>query len=191
MEKNKGLTLISLVITIIILLILAGVSINLIIGDNGILARATNVEVTFNKSEVIEEINILATEKYLDAYNKASAAADVANLSDYYNPTKVIYFLQGKDDEGNDIEGAKKYIEPLAGHTDTDEDVRYFIIIDSLGRSINRYGKGTNGKDNTDYFYIKATRSNGQILTAKVFYKGIDPETKDEEVGDIVFEPKL
>ena len=38
--KNKGITLISLVITIIILLILAGVAINLIIGENGIFRKA-------------------------------------------------------------------------------------------------------------------------------------------------------
>ena len=40
--KNKGITLVALVITIIILLILVGVSINLIAGSNGILEKATN-----------------------------------------------------------------------------------------------------------------------------------------------------
>ena len=36
----KGITLIALVVTIIVLLILAGVAINLTIGDNGIITRA-------------------------------------------------------------------------------------------------------------------------------------------------------
>ena len=41
MLKNKrGITLIALVITIIILLILASVSLNLVLGDNGIIERA-------------------------------------------------------------------------------------------------------------------------------------------------------
>lgn len=190
MEKNQGLTMISLVITIIVLLILAGVSINLIIGDNGILTRATTVEVTFNKSEVIEEINILATEKYLEAYNKASAAGDVGNFQNYYNPTKVIYFLLGKDDDGNDVTDAKKYIEPLGGYTDTNDDTRYFIIVRSLSRSVERYGKGDNNVDNNDYFFIRATKDdNGKILTAKVIYKNL--ENNEEEIGDIVFNPNL
>ena len=37
---NKGITLIALVITIIVLLILAGVSISMLTGDNGILTQA-------------------------------------------------------------------------------------------------------------------------------------------------------
>ncbi len=38
-KERKGITLIALVITIIVLLILAGVSISMLIGDNGILTR--------------------------------------------------------------------------------------------------------------------------------------------------------
>ena len=38
--KNKGITLIALVITIIVLLILAGVTINLTLGENGIFKTA-------------------------------------------------------------------------------------------------------------------------------------------------------
>ena len=39
-RKNKGVTLISLVITIIVLLLLAGVSISILTGENGILTRS-------------------------------------------------------------------------------------------------------------------------------------------------------
>ena len=41
-KNNKGITLIALVITIIVLLILAGVSIAMLTGNNGILTQATN-----------------------------------------------------------------------------------------------------------------------------------------------------
>ncbi len=40
MEKNKGITLIALVVTIIVLIILAGVSISMLTGENGIITRA-------------------------------------------------------------------------------------------------------------------------------------------------------
>ena len=39
-EINKGITLIALIITIIVLLILAGISIATLTGDNGILSKA-------------------------------------------------------------------------------------------------------------------------------------------------------
>ena len=41
-QKNKetGITLIALVVTIIVLIILAGVSINMLVGENGIITKA-------------------------------------------------------------------------------------------------------------------------------------------------------
>ena len=43
-KRNKGITLIALVVTIIVLLILAGVSINMLTGQNGILNRASEAK---------------------------------------------------------------------------------------------------------------------------------------------------
>ena len=39
-KKNSGITLVALVVTIVVLLILAGVSINLVVGQNGLINRA-------------------------------------------------------------------------------------------------------------------------------------------------------
>ena len=39
-KEQKGITLVALVVTIIVLIILAGVSISLILGENGIIAKA-------------------------------------------------------------------------------------------------------------------------------------------------------
>lgn len=58
MVKNKyekGITLVALVITIIIMLILAGVSINAIVGENGIIGRATEAART-QKIAIYQEI---------------------------------------------------------------------------------------------------------------------------------------
>ena len=38
-SKNEGITLIALVVTIVVLLILAGVSLNLVLGNNGIITN--------------------------------------------------------------------------------------------------------------------------------------------------------
>ena len=50
-ESNKGITLIALVITIIVLLILAGVSIAMLTGQNGILTQANEAS---NKTKEAE-----------------------------------------------------------------------------------------------------------------------------------------
>ncbi len=57
-KKTKGITLIALVITIIVLLILAGVSIATLTGDNGILTKAQMAANVTNKSTAEEEIQI-------------------------------------------------------------------------------------------------------------------------------------
>ena len=58
MKNNKGITLIALVITIIVLLILAGVSIAMLTGQNGILSQATQAKDDTAKAEVVERINM-------------------------------------------------------------------------------------------------------------------------------------
>ena len=40
MKKSNGITLVALVVTIVVLLILAGVSINLVLGENGLITQA-------------------------------------------------------------------------------------------------------------------------------------------------------
>ena len=55
MQKNsKGITLIALVITIIVLLILAGVTIATLTGDNGILNQAGKAKEQTEKAEIME-----------------------------------------------------------------------------------------------------------------------------------------
>ena len=57
-KTNSGITLIALVITIIVLLILAGVTIATLTGDNGILTQATNAKTMTQISSLKEEIDM-------------------------------------------------------------------------------------------------------------------------------------
>ena len=50
-KSNFGITLIALIITIIVLLILAGITLNMVVGENGIFAKATSAK---NKTEVAQ-----------------------------------------------------------------------------------------------------------------------------------------
>ena len=57
-RNQKGITLIALVITIIVLLILAGVSIAMLTGNNGILKQANKAKVAQIEGQVKEEVNL-------------------------------------------------------------------------------------------------------------------------------------
>ena len=74
-ESNKGITLIALVITIIVLLILAGVTIATLMGDNGILTKATEAKEEQADGTVKEAIALLWNEYQLEI--KSSSNEDV------------------------------------------------------------------------------------------------------------------
>ena len=61
-EKSQGITLIALVITIIVLLILAGISIATLTGENGVLTKANTAREETERKDIIEraQIDILA-----------------------------------------------------------------------------------------------------------------------------------
>ena len=57
-RKAKGITLIALVITIIVLLILAGVSIAMLTGPNGLLTQAQEAKEATSKAEAEESVQV-------------------------------------------------------------------------------------------------------------------------------------
>ena len=69
--NQKGITLIALVITIIVLLILAGVSIAMLTGKNGILTRTNEAKVSQIEGQVREEINLAVQAAKMYAEQKA------------------------------------------------------------------------------------------------------------------------
>ncbi len=56
--NNKGITLISLVVTIIILLILVGVALKLTLGENGIFNRAQDSTERYEIAQILEKNGI-------------------------------------------------------------------------------------------------------------------------------------
>ena len=65
-KQVKGITLIALVVTIIVLLILAGIAINLTIGDNGIFKRAGTAVNTWRNAETNEQLAMGELEGWID-----------------------------------------------------------------------------------------------------------------------------
>ena len=67
-RKNaNGITLIALVITIIVLLILAGVSISMLTGQNGILTQAQNAKIATETKNAEEKVNLAVTAAMLQS----------------------------------------------------------------------------------------------------------------------------
>ena len=69
MKNKKGITLIALIITIIVLLILAGVSISMVVGENGILNRATEASKKTNEAKDEEQRQFAMAEAAMNFEN--------------------------------------------------------------------------------------------------------------------------
>ena len=73
-KQEKGITLMALVITIIVLLILAGVTIAMLTGDNGIISKAMQAKIRTEEAKETEETGLNEIENYI---NGKSAEAGV------------------------------------------------------------------------------------------------------------------
>jgi len=101
-QKNqKGITLIALVVTIIVLLILAGVTINMVLGDDGIIGQAQQAKVTQEEKEKEEKDELDKGAGNIDLYREGSLASKV-EVGDYvkYNYTEAQYDTDDTADIG-------------------------------------------------------------------------------------------
>ena len=57
-KQEKGITLIALVVTIVVLLILAGVSISLVLNNNGVISKAKDAKNSTEKGQAQDEVNL-------------------------------------------------------------------------------------------------------------------------------------
>ena len=71
-KNAKGITLVALVVTIVVLLILATVTINMALNNNGLIGRAKNATNTYKQAEANEATGMNDISAYLDnAVNEA------------------------------------------------------------------------------------------------------------------------
>ena len=72
-RKNKGITLIALVVTIIVLMILAGVAVAALMGNNGLITRSGEAKESQRGAAVLDEVKLAISEnKMIDEINKTT-----------------------------------------------------------------------------------------------------------------------
>ena len=101
MKKNmKGITLVSLVITIIVMLILAGVSISMATGNNGVLTRGQQASKRTNISSIQEDLTLAVTSVQSDYEakwamdstfaSKKAKYVTIAEMNKYLTKCKIL-----------------------------------------------------------------------------------------------------
>ena len=83
-RTNSGVTLIALIITIIVLLILAGVTIAMVVGDNGVLNQAVNSRIQTDHASIKEAMDLAYSDyqlEFVNMYLEEGNSTRVASLS--------------------------------------------------------------------------------------------------------------
>lgn len=97
MKNNKGITLIALVITIIVLLILAGITIAMLTGDNGLLTKTNDAKVTDMRATADEKVNLAIAAMNLELQRVKVTKSNYDPAVDTYETSKKIIDILASD----------------------------------------------------------------------------------------------
>ena len=194
MKNNKGITLVALVVTIVVLLILAGVSINLVLGNNGIITKAKEAAektVAAQEKEMIER-NLLEQE----LENSLATPTPKPQPTDGVKIPAGFYYVGGTKTSGivisNNVNDKDKYKNKAVVGTDLLGNQYVWIPCTTDNTSSNlqytrtEWGVEVDGDDNS-----RAIKDELTLTDASVTYSdadtanGINADVSKEIVAQI------
>lgn len=96
--SNRGITLIALIITIIVLLILAGVTLNSIFGNQNAMDKALEAKMETEKSEINEALSVavmmIRTKALIEVKDKGNYYADKETFKKVGNFEEAVYPIE-------------------------------------------------------------------------------------------------
>ena len=160
-KEMKGITLVALVVTIVVLLILAGVSINTVLGDDGIIKKAKEAAEATKRASAEEEMNRLVLEYQL--------ASKDETLESFLQEKVTEGRIDGVTDNGDGTITITKKVEgkdytitvkkPVAP-TPSVKVGAIRVVSDSTGAG-SSLGEASTRKGTTLYIMIESTISGG------------------------------
>ena len=152
-NSEKGITLIALVISIIVMLILAGVSLNAVIGDNGIITHAQNATYMQSVAVLEEYLNNYYVEHYEEMKDEESKVQKLTTMepSWFYIPA-------------NEGIGGLRYIVDAEGHA------LYLIKKSGLPEDIKNQIRGGEAGEGTYTDYVNLNDVYGVTSDLQVYY---------------------
>ena len=173
-KSNRGITLIALVVTIIVLLILAGISITMLSGDNSILKRAGDAREDSIIARENEQIKLAVNSSRI---NELGGNANTRGISKYFKAQgdKVSVYQNEDEIEIEYLDTGHIYIVKANGEivkqegNDTEEK-KVFYKIDGTTLYLSSTKKDNNYKETEDYYFnnfndVKLPEWLGEITT--------------------------
>ena len=166
-KKNKGITLISLVITIIVLLILAGVTIASLTGENGLLGRAIESRDATEKAQFIEEVRVLILGKKTWSSNDEEIMIKLKDYFAKYNDTEIDNSTTLAQLKGADTLTAT---EAKGGYIVTPEEIFGEKLISAKSKLIPNESGATDAEKSPYVWYYAKDGSEANRILCRVLY---------------------
>ena len=181
-RREKGITLIALIVTIIVLLILAGVTINLAVNNQGIFNKAKTATRAYKNASENEQTGLDEADKeiakYMPATNYTGCYADV-NDDGTVDGVIFIDLAQGASGQWKDSRGTYLYSAVTSG-------LRSYKISTKTSSYSGKFGTKSviapNGTSGNARFYVMAL---SDFDGSK--YQWWDAKTKTIEKSDVTF----
>lgn len=136
--KENGITLVALVVTIVVLIILAGVSINLVIGSNGIMSKAKQSKIRTSLASYKEQLGIFIADKKIENTEFYEESLTAGKSSVAYN-TKT----------NNDEKTIKDIIKNITDEDlDTIEIIKGKLIVNTKDKNVIEAAKNVGVEPN-------------------------------------------
>ena len=187
LKSKKGITLIALVITIIVLLILAGVSISLVVGNNGVLTQASNAVVESRRAEAREDVAMAwasAEADYWSEWTKdSSKVKDLiyyqGKIPGYLNKTGEYVSLDDGEQVGTYEVKYKKFGNEYTFIVDANGNVSFKGAVASSGENGTggTTGGSTGGSGDTTYSITYSGLENASLTTANPMSYNVNTDT--------------
>ena len=100
-KQEKGITLIALVVTIVVLLILAGVSISLVLNNNGVISKAKDAKNQYAEAQTNDEKQLNEVSDWIDTkVGDTTGGSDYDPASDGVTIPEGYYYVGGTKAKG-------------------------------------------------------------------------------------------
>ncbi len=111
-KSKSGITLVALVVTIVVLLLLAGVSLSLVIGNDGIMKRAKEAQERYRQASENEQKDLDTVEDYMNKMTGESSGTETGTVVkvNVGEPAKGVGTINGKAGNTNNPTIPKGYI---------------------------------------------------------------------------------
>ncbi len=140
MRKERGITLIALIVTIVVLLILAGVTINFVLGKNGIIAQAKLAAENTKEAEEKEEQDLKDLEEQIE-----SALGDSSSSSGEETPPVVQTYTLAEVDSSKILDSMKEWPSVVEGKVNS--------ILTSYDSDLTPIGNSVVRKKYTTFYF--------------------------------------